>query len=189
MRHKITFIPGDGIGPEVSWAARRCIEAAGVEIDWELAIAGEEAQNKFGNPLPKETIESIKRNRIALKGPLITPIAGGFRSVNVQLRQLFNLFACLRPIKSYPGVKSLYKDIDIIIIRENTEDLYAGIEFERGKSETTKLISLIEDLTEIKIKKDSGLSIKPISKSASRRIVDFAFQYAIDFNRKKVSYR
>lgn len=187
MKHKITFIPGDGIGPEVSWACRRCIESTGVKIEWEEAIAGEEAQNKFGNPLPKETLDSIKKNRIALKGPLITPIAGGFRSVNVQLRQKLNLFVCLRPVKSYLGVKSLYKNIDIVIIRENTEDLYAGIEFEKGKTETKKIIKTIEDLKEIKIRNDSGITIKPISEFASRRIVDFAFQYALKFNRRKVT--
>lgn len=188
MKHKITLIPGDGIGPEVTAAAKRCIEATAVEIEWEEALAGQVALEKTGDILPAQTLDSIKKNKVALKGPIITPIAGGFRSVNVAIRQSLDLFACLRPAKSYPGVKSYYKDIDLVVIRENSEDLYAGIEFEEGKPETQSLIrAIIEKFSRDKIRLDSGISIKPVSKFASERIVKFAFEYAIKFNRKKVT--
>jgi isocitrate dehydrogenase (NAD+) len=187
MIHKITLIPGDGIGPEVSEAAKRCIEATGVKIEWEEVIAGQIAQEKFGDVLPKQVIESIRKNKVALKGPIITPIGEGFRSVNVAIRQVLDLYACVRPAKSYAGVNSVYKNIDLIIIRENSEDLYAGIEFEEGKPETKNLIREIEKYTKRKIRPDSGISIKPISKFASERIVRFAFEYALRFKRKKVT--
>lgn len=187
MTHKITLIPGDGIGPEVTEAARRCIEAAGVKIEWEEAIAGQVALDKAGDLLPGKTLESIKKNKVALKGPMITPIGEGFRSVNVAIRQALDLYACVRPAKSYAGVKSPYKDIDLVVIRENSEDLYAGIEFEQGKPETRKLIKEIEVAAGKKIRPDSGISIKPISEYASRRIVKFAFEYALKNNRKKVT--
>lgn len=187
MAHRITLIPGDGIGPEVADAAKRCIEATGVKIDWEIAYAGEEAKNKFSNLLPQETLNSIKKNKIALKAPITTPIGSGFRSINVAIRHALDLYACLRPAKSYTGVKSYYKDIDLVIVRENSEDLYAGIEFEEGKPETKNLIREIEKYTKKNIRPDSGISIKPISKFASERIVEFAFQYAQKFNRKKVT--
>ncbi|MCM8795102.1 MAG: isocitrate/isopropylmalate dehydrogenase family protein [Candidatus Omnitrophica bacterium] len=187
MKHRITLIPGDGIGPEVTAAARRCIEATGVKIEWEEAIAGEVALEKTGNLLPKQTLESIKKNKVALKGPIITPIGEGFRSVNVALRQALDLYACVRPAKSYNGVKSFYKDIDLVVIRENTEDLYAGIEFERGKPETKRLIKEIKMLTEKRIRADSGISLKLISEFASRRIIKFAFEYAIRDKRKKLT--
>ncbi|MDO8662771.1 MAG: isocitrate/isopropylmalate dehydrogenase family protein [Candidatus Omnitrophota bacterium] len=187
MPHKITLIPGDGIGPEVSLAAKRCVEATGVKIDWEKAEAGSDALEKTGELLPKATLDSIKRNKVALKGPIITPIGEGFRSVNVAIRQALDLYACVRPVKTYPGVKSLYKDIDLVIVRENSEDLYAGIEFEEGRPETKKLIQEIEAQSKKKIRPDSGISIKPISKSASERIVRFAFEYALKHGRKKVT--
>jgi len=187
MSSKITFIPGDGIGPEVANAARMCVDATGVKIDWQEAIAGEEAIEKFGIPLPDETLELIKKNKVAIKGPITTPIAGGFRSVNVAMRQILDLYACLRPAKSYAGTKSLLKDIDLVIVRENTEGLYAGIEFEEGKPETKKIIKNVEALTKSKIRPDSGISLKPISKLASERIVRFAFEYAVKNNRKKVT--
>lgn len=187
MSHKITLIPGDGIGPEVSLAAKRCIEATGADIEWEEVIAGQAALEKEGELLPQKVLDSVKKNKVALKGPIITPIGGGFRSVNVAIRQALDLYACVRPAKTYPGVRSLYKDINLIIIRENSEDLYAGIEFEEGKSETRQLIKDIEKLGKKKIRPDSGISIKPISKSASERIVKFAFEYAVDNNRKKVT--
>src|SRR3989338_1954371 len=144
MSYKITLIPGDGVGPEVTEAAKKCIEACGVKIEWEEVIAGQEAQDKFGDILPQSVLESIKKNKVALKGPIITPIGEGFRSVNVAIRQALNLYACVRPAKSYPGVRSCYRDIDLVIVRENSEDLYAGIEFEKGKPTTKKLISQIE---------------------------------------------
>lgn len=187
MSHKVTLIPGDGIGPEVSDAARRCIEATGVKIDWEEALAGSEALEKTGELLPKATIDSVRKNKVALKGPIVTPIGGGFRSVNVAIRHALDLYACVRPSKTYPGVRSLFKDIDLVIVRENSEDLYAGIEFEEGKSETKKLIKEIEEASKKSIRPDSGISIKPISISASERIVKFAFEYALKHNRKKVT--
>jgi len=187
MAHKITLIPGDGIGPEVALAAKRCIEATGAKIEWEEVIAGAEAQEKFGVLLPDNVLESIKKNKVALKGPIVTPIGVGFRSVNVAIRHALDLYACVRPAKSYIGVKSPYKDIDLVIVRENSEDLYAGIEFEEGKPETKGLIKKIEEYSKKKIRPDSGISIKPISKFASERIVRFAFEYAIKFKRKKVT--
>ena len=187
MEHKITLIPGDGIGPEVIRAARRCVEATGVKVMWDVVVAGQDAIDKYGDILPKNVLESIKKNKVALKGPIITPIGEGFRSVNVAIRQALDLYACVRPAKSYPGVKSPYKDIDLVIIRENSEDLYAGIEFQEGKTETKELISKIEEFAHKKIRQDSGISIKPISKYASERIVKFAFEYAVKYNRKKVT--
>ncbi|MBU4418732.1 MAG: isocitrate/isopropylmalate dehydrogenase family protein, partial [Candidatus Omnitrophica bacterium] len=164
MQHKITLIPGDGIGYEVSLAATRCIEACGVGIQWDKALAGQDALEKTGELLPQSALDSIKKNKVALKGPLTTPIATGFRSVNVAIRQALDLFACVRPAKSYPGVKSRFKDIDLVIIRENSEDLYAGIEFQEGKPETQSLIAQIQKSTNKSIRYDSGISIKPISK-------------------------
>ncbi|MCU0651999.1 MAG: isocitrate/isopropylmalate dehydrogenase family protein [Candidatus Omnitrophica bacterium] len=187
MGHKVTLISGDGIGPEVTQAARRCIDATGVKIEWEEVIAGQLALEKFGDLLPESVLESIWKNKVALKGPMVTPIGTGFRSVNVAIRQALDLYACVRPLKSYTGVRSHYKDIDLVIIRENSEDLYAGIEFEEGKPETKMLISEIEKYSKKSIRQDSGISIKPISKFASERIVRFAFQYALKYNRKKVT--
>ena len=186
-KHIITLIPGDGTGPELSLAAKRCIEATGVNIEWEEALAGQIALEKCGSLLPKETLDSIRKNKVALKGPLTTPIGGGFRSINVAIRQELNLFACLRPAKYYAGVRGGMKDVDLVIVRENTEDLYAGIEFEEGKPETLDIIALIEKHGKKKILKDSGISIKPISKTASERIVRFAFEYALKNKRKKVT--
>jgi len=187
MAHKVTLIPGDGIGPEVSAASRRCIEATGVKIEWEEALAGSAALEKTGELLPQATLDSIRKNKVALKGPIVTPIGEGFRSVNVGIRQALGLYACVRPARSYPGVKSLYKDIDLVIVRENSEDLYAGIEFEEGKPETKNLIQEIEKYSKKDIRPDSGISIKPISRSASERIVRFAFEYALKHGRKKVT--
>lgn len=187
MTYKITLIPGDGIGPEVSEAARRCVDATGVKVDWEIAEAGADVIGKYGTPLPPSTLDSIRKNKVALKGPLTTPIGTGFRSVNVAIRKELDLYACLRPTKSYKGVRSKYEDIDLVIVRENTEDLYAGIEFEEGKSETKTLISEIEKLSQKKIRPDSGISIKPISITGTKRIVKFAFDYAVQHGRKKVT--
>ncbi|MFH1128236.1 MAG: isocitrate/isopropylmalate dehydrogenase family protein [Candidatus Omnitrophota bacterium] len=187
MSRKITLIPGDGIGPEVALAAKRCIDSTGVKIEWEEVSAGQAALEKLGTLLPENVLRSIKKNKIALKGPIITPIGTGFRSVNVAIRHALDLYACVRPTKSYIGVKSPYKDIDLVIIRENSEDLYAGIEFEVGKPQTQALIGQIEKYTSKKIRRDSGISIKLISKFASERIVRYAFEYALKFNRKKVT--
>ncbi|MCX5693941.1 MAG: isocitrate/isopropylmalate dehydrogenase family protein [Candidatus Omnitrophica bacterium] len=187
MKHRITLIPGDGIGYEVSQAAVRCIEACGVDIQWDNVLAGQDALEKTGELLPQSALDSIKKNKVALKGPITTPIGTGFRSVNVAIRQALELFACVRPAKSYPGVKSRFKDINLVIVRENSEDLYSGIEFQEGKPETENLIKQIEKSTNKIIRHDSGISIKPISKFASERIVRFAFEYALENKRKKVT--
>ncbi len=185
--YKVTLIPGDGVGPEVVDAARKCIEATGVKINWEKVDAGADIMDKYGTPLPDKVIDSIKKNRIALKGPVTTPVGTGFRSVNVALRQKLDLYACLRPCKWYPGVRSRYEGVDLVVVRENTEDVYSGIEFEVGKPETGELINFIYTSTNVKISDDSGISIKPISRRASERIIRFAFDYARKNNRKKVT--
>ena len=187
MRHDITLIPGDGIGPEISEAMQRCVIATGVDINWEKQDAGSDCIDKFNTPLPDSVVESVKKNKVAIKGPIVTPVGKGFRSVNVALRKELNLFACLRPCKYYPGIRSKYKDIDLVIVRENTEDLYAGIEFEQGKKNTEKLRGYIQKLGKKKIPKDSAISIKPISVTGSEQIVKFAFEYALNNNRKKVT--
>ena len=187
MTYTITLIPGDGIGPEICDATRRCVDATGVKINWEIAEAGADVIEKYGTPLPKETLDSIRKNKVALKGPITTPIGTGFRSVNVAIRKELDLYVCLRPCRSYVGVRSRYKNIDLVVVRENTEDLYAGIEFEEGKKETAELIAQIEKLSGKKISGDSGISIKPISIMGSKRIVKFAFDYAVKHGRKKVT--
>lgn len=187
MAYKITLIPGDGIGPEISEATRRCVDATGVKIDWEIVHAGVDIMEKEGTPLPQKVIDSIRKNKVALKGPITTPIGTGFRSVNVALRKELDLYACVRSCKSYKGVRSKYENIDLVIVRENTEDLYAGIEFEEGKEETKRLIVDIEKASKKTIRKDSGVSIKPISISGTKRIVKYAFDYAVKNNRKKVT--
>ena len=187
---EVTLITGDGVGPELAQAARRCIEATGVDIAWDLQQAGSDVMQSEGTPLPQRTIDSIRRTGLALKAPITTPIGKGFRSINVHLRQLFDLYVCLRPCKSYPGVRSRYENIDLVVIRENTEDLYAGIEFERGQETTGRLIDWINAHNERKVKtgRDStGISIKPISVENSRRIHEFAFEYAIREHRRKVT--
>ncbi|MEW6087854.1 MAG: isocitrate/isopropylmalate dehydrogenase family protein [bacterium] len=187
MAYRVTLIPGDGVGPELTELTVKCIEATGVKIDWEVVDAGEKALKSEGTPLPQKVLESIKKNRIAFKGPITTPVGTGFRSVNVSLRRELDLYACLRPCRTYHGVRSKYENIDLVIVRENTEDLYAGIEFEQGKEATLDIISRIEKLSGANIRKDSGISIKPISVSGTERIVKFAFEYASKNNRKKVT--
>lgn len=187
-KRRVTLIPGDGIGPEVSLATQRCIEATGVGIEWEVALAGAEIMEKKGTPLPDEVLESVRKNKIAIKGPVTTPIGSGFRSVNVALRKELDLYSCLRPCKLYPGIRSRYESIDLIIVRENTEDLYAGIEFEAGSKEAAALVEQIKTLSpKAKFNPDPAISIKPISRQASARIVRFAFETAIKNNRKKVT--
>lgn len=186
-KYTITLIPGDGIGPEVSLAAKRCIEATGVDIRWEEFIAGEAAIKKFGTPLPDDVIASVQKNKIAIKGPIVTPVGTGFRSVNVQLRHALDLYICLRPARSMEGVSAAFKNIDLVIVRENSEDLYMGIEFQEGSPDAAKVIETVNALSPKKIRKDSGISIKPISRFASRRIVKFAFEYALKNGRKKVT--
>jgi isocitrate dehydrogenase (NAD+) len=185
--YRITLIPGDGIGPEISEATVRVIEATGVRIDWDVQEAGEDVFEKEGTPLPERVIESIRRNGVAIKGPVTTPVGKGFRSVNVTLRQTLDLYACLRPCKGFRGARTRYDDIDIVIVRENTEDLYAGIEFPMGTEETIGLIDYIDKTTGKRIREDSGISIKPISVYGTQRIVRFAFEYARKNGRKKVT--
>jgi len=185
--YNVTLIPGDGTGPEIVEAARRCIEATGVKINWEVVHAGIDIMEKAGTPLPDNVLQSIRKNKVALKGPITTPIGTGFRSVNVAIRKELDLYACLRPCKTYKGVRSRYDDIDLVVVRENTEDLYAGIEFEEGKFETKNLITVIEKESKKKIRPDSGISIKPISRFGSERIVKFAFDHAVKHGRKKVT--
>jgi len=185
--HTVTFIPGDGTGPEVTEAMRRCVEAIGVPIQWELQQAGADIMEEYGTPLPEAVLESIRKNRVAIKGPITTPVGVGFRSVNVAMRKQLDLYACLRPSKYYEGVKSRYPGVNIVIVRENTEDLYAGIEFASGTDENAQIIEQIQQLSGQQIRPDSGISIKPISRQASARIVRFAFEYALANDRHKVT--
>ena len=188
MPYNVTLITGDGTGPELAEVARKCIDATGVKITWDVQEAGVDVMAKKGTPIPDELLASIAKNRIALKAPITTPVGTGFRSVNVALRKHFDLFACLRPCKRYQGVRTRYEKIDLIVVRENTEDLYAGIEFERGKPETRQII---DDIVKLRpgstIRPESGISIKPISVSGTERIVQFAFDTAKRFKRKKVT--
>jgi isocitrate dehydrogenase (NAD+) len=188
LAYRVTFIPGDGTGPEIAEATRRVLDATGVEFDWDVQEAGIDIMDQAGTPLPDEVIDSIRRNRVAIKGPITTPVGTGFRSVNVALRKAAELYACVRPCKSYPGVRSRYEDIDLVFVRENTEDLYAGIEFERDTSEERELAEVIERLAPSShIRDHSGISIKPISIEGTRRIVQFAFDYARENGRHKVT--
>jgi len=188
MTYRITLLPGDGIGPEITNATVRVLEATGIKFEWDVYTVGESAISKYGTPLPDETINSIRKNKVALKGPVTTPIGQGFRSVNVALRKNLDLYACLRPCKSYKGVATtLYKDIDIVIVRENTEDLYIGIEFAKGTPEANHLYEFITKHFSGYLRKDSGYSIKTISEFGARRIVKFAFDYARKYKRQKVT--
>jgi isocitrate dehydrogenase (NAD+) len=183
MGYRITLIPGDGTGPELTAAARRVLEATGVAFDWEVHEAGVDVMEKYGTPLPEGVLESIRRNKVAIKGPITTPIGTGFRSVNVALRKELGLYACLRPCKFYPGIRSKYSGVDLVVVRENTEDLYAGVEYPVDTPEAKRII----DMAEGKIRPDSAISIKPISRTATRNIVKFAFDYAVNNGRKKVT--
>jgi len=187
LTYKITLIPGDGVGPEIAEATRRVLEATGVKFNWELAYAGADVIDKYGTPLPDSVLESIRKNKVAIKGPVTTPVGTGFRSVNVAMRKALDLYACVRPCKTYKGAPTPFKDVDIVIVRENTEDLYAGVEFEKGTEEADELIKYINSKKGDVIKDDSGLSIKMITESASRRIVTYAFEYALKYGRKKVT--
>ena len=188
MAYRVTLLPGDGIGPEITDATLRVLEATGVKFDWDVYTVGEAAIGKYGTPLPEETIESIRKNKVALKGPVTTPIVTGFRSVNAALRKKLDLYACLRPCKSYKGVvTTLYNDVDLVIVRENTEDLYIGIEFAKDTPEAGQLYDLIKKDFKDPLRKDAGYSIKTISETGSRRIVKYAFDYAHKYKRKKVS--
>ena len=187
MKYRVTFIPGDGIGPEVAWAARRCLDATGIGFQWDECAAGEAAIKQFNTPLPDATLTSIRDNRIAIKGPITTPIGTGFRSVNVALRKQLNLFACVRPCRTYAGVRSPFQNVNLIIVRENTEDLYAGIEFAAGEPYTLQLIQQLSEQSKQPIQPDAAISIKPISATASERIIRFACEYALSHGRNKVT--
>ena len=183
MAYDVTLIRGDGTGPELVEATRRVLEATGVQFNWDVVEAGVDIMETAGTPLPLNVLESIRRNKVALKGPITTPIGTGFRSVNVALRKELDLFACVRPCKSYEGVRSRFEDVDLVIVRENTEDLYAGVEFPVDSAEAQQIIAMGGG----KIRLDSAISIKPISRTGSRRIVRHAFEYAVANNRKKVT--
>lgn len=185
--HKVTLIRGDGIGPEIAEATRRCVDAAGAKIQWDIQEAGVDIMAAAGTPLPDQTLQSIDKTEVTLKAPITTPVGTGFRSINVHLRQHFDLYACLRPCKSYQGVRSRYEDIDLVIVRENTEDLYAGIEFEKGTDAVNELVQWINSHSKRQIRPNSGISIKPISVAGTQRIVQFAFDYARQNGRKKVT--
>jgi isocitrate dehydrogenase (NAD+) len=185
--HSVTLIPGDGTGPEISEATRRVLEGTGVSFQWDVQRAGESVVKEYGTPLPDHVLDSIRSNKVAIKGPITTPVGTGFRSVNVALRKELDLYMCLRPCKHYRGVRSRYTDIDLVVVRENHEDLYAGIEFEQGSPEARKLIDFLTELGARRIREDSGISIKPISVRGTRRIVSAAFDYAIKHGRKRVT--
>ncbi len=186
-KHTVTLIPGDGIGTETTAAMQRVVAAAGADIEWEIAEAGAHLMDQFGTPLPESTIDAVRKNKVAIKGPVTTPVGTGFRSANVALRQALDLNVCLRPVLSIPGAGGRYEDVDLIIVRENSEDLYAGIEFEEGTPDALDLIKFIEEKGAGTIRRDSGISIKPISMTASRNIVEYAFDYAEKQGYKKVT--
>ena len=188
MPHRVTLIRGDGTGPELIEVARRVLEATGVKFEFEVAEAGIDAMEKSGTPMPQATLDSIRSTRCALKAPVTTPVGTGFRSVNVALRAEFDLYACVRPCKTYPGVRSRYTDVDLVIIRENTEDLYAGIEFEHGKPDTKELVEWVfSKQPKARLRRDCGISLKAISVTGTERIVRYAFEYARKNGRRKVT--
>jgi isocitrate dehydrogenase (NAD+) len=187
MPHAVTLVPGDGTGPELTEATRRVLEATGVEFTWDVQQAGVDVMETAGTPLPPETLASIKEHGVALKGPITTPIGTGFRSVNVALRHELGLYACVRPCKTYPGVRSRYDAVDLVVVRENTEDLYAGIEFESGTADAHAVIDFLNARQPKQIVQSSGISIKPLSPEGSERIIRFAFEYARANGRRRVS--
>jgi isocitrate dehydrogenase (NAD+) len=188
VTHEVVLIPGDGTGPELTEATRRVLEATGVDLGWRVEHAGTDVMDEHGgNPLPDDVLDAIRETGVALKGPITTPVGGGFRSVNVGLRKALDLYAQVRPCKSYQGVRSRFDDVDLVIVRENTEDLYAGIEYEQGTPEVEELIRWIESKGGSLRHRDAGISIKPLSVTGTRRIVQFAFDYARANGRKKIT--
>jgi len=183
MPHTVTLLPGDGVGPELVEATRRVIDASGVKIAWEVQEAGLGVMEQEGTPLPARVLDSIRKNKVGLKGPMTTPRGTGIRSVNVAIRRELDLYACLRPCKLYAGVRSRFEAVDLVVVRENTEDLYAGVEYDAGTDEAKQIIALANG----KIRPDAAISIKPISSFGSERIVDFAFRYAVANGRRKVT--
>jgi isocitrate dehydrogenase (NAD+) len=186
MAHTVTFIPGDGIGPEIAEATRRVLEATGIEFEWDEHPAGIDTYEAEGTPFPERTLDSVKRHGVGIKGPTTTPVGSGWRSVNVLLRKELDLYACIRPCKLYEGVRSHFSKVDVVIVRENTEDLYAGIEFERGTDENATLRESLASLGAA-VRDDAGISVKPISVFGSERIVEAAFDYAKRNGRRKVT--
>ena len=187
MAHSVALIPGDGIGPEISESMRRVVDATGVGIDWHVVDAGAGVMGEYGTPLPERVLDAVAQARVAIKGPITTPVGTGFRSVNVALRRHFDLYACVRPCLSQPGDGSRYQDVDIVIVRENTEDLYAGIEFEADDARVSRLDDLVRESGKAPFREGSAISIKPISEFGSRRIVEYAFEYARRCGRRKVT--
>ncbi|CAN5832096.1 isocitrate/isopropylmalate dehydrogenase family protein [soil metagenome] len=185
--YSVSLIPGDGIGPEVAEATRRILEATGVGFEWEYCDAGLNALEKHGDVLPETTLESVRRNGLGLKGPITTPVGSGFRSVNVGLRQALNLYANLRPGKTIPGVQAAFENIDLVIVRENLEDTYAGVEFDTGTPAAAEVIGAINARSEKQIAANAAITIKMITPAGSRRIVEYAFDYARKNKRKKVT--
>jgi isocitrate dehydrogenase (NAD+) len=187
VAHRVTLIPGDGIGPEVASAARTVIDAAGVGIEWVVRPAGAGAIESHGAMLPEETLESVKQTRVAIKGPITTPVGTGFRSINVALRQELDLFAAVRPARTLPGIAVRHSDVDLVVVRENTEDLYRGIEFERGTPQAAALRAELHRLAGFEVRPDAGVTVKPISVSGTRRIVSFAFEYVRTHHRRAIT--
>ncbi len=187
MAYKVTVIPGDGIGPELTEATLRVLEATGVEFEWDMQIAGEDAIAEHGTPLPEHVLESVRKNKVGIKGPIGTPIGKGFRSVNVALRRELDLYANLRPSKSYKGVRSRFDDIDLVIFRENHEGLYAGLEVQEGTEEMEKFRKSCKEVMGWDIRSDAGVTLKVITRYRTSRIVKAAFEYAKAEGRKKVT--
>jgi isocitrate dehydrogenase (NAD+) len=187
VSHLATLIPGDGIGPEVSEATRRVIDATGADIEWVVEEAGAAVLEREGETLPDRVLEQIRHSRVAIKGPITTPVGTGFRSVNVALRHELDLFAAVRPSRSLPGVETRHAGVDLVVIRENTEDLYQGIEFERGTPEAAELRSELRRLSGREVREDAGFTVKPISVTGARRIVRFAFEFVREFGRRRVT--
>jgi len=183
----VTLVPGDGIGPEVTEATLRVVDALEPGIEWDVVEAGAGALEKYGAPLPDHVLDSIRKNKVALKGPVTTPVGSGFRSVNVTLRRELDLFASIRPCRLYEGVSSPHEDVDVVVVRENTEDLYEGIEFEAGSRELEKLRGYLKYMHGFSLSRDSGVSVKPLSISATKAIVEYAFSYARRHRRRKVT--
>jgi len=187
VRHRVTLIPGDGIGPEVAQAARTVVDATGVLVEWDFQEAGAAVVRDEGTPLPDRVLDSVRRSRTALKGPITTPVGSGFRSVNVALRQELDLFAAVRPARHYPGLPSRHPGVDLVTIRENTEDLYRGIEFERGAPDTDRLRTALLHLAGYRVPDDAGVTVKPISITGTRRVVRYALEYAQRNGRRTVT--
>jgi isocitrate dehydrogenase (NAD+) len=187
LSYTVTFIRGDGTGPELAEATARVLDATGAGFEWDWQDAGVDVFEQEGTPMPDRVLESIRRNKLAMKAPITTPVGSGFRSVNVALRKDLDLYSCLRPCKAYEGVRTRFPETDIVIVRENHEDLYAGIEFEMGTPEALRLSEVVKELSGKEIRKDAGISIKPISVYGTTRIVRSAFDYARENGRRKVT--